>query len=72
MQEFVTLTVSPENDLPPLCPKHESRSCPFSPQPQGNAGAVFPLLSVALPTSAQTSDRLEMNLETRKVRHAVR
>ena len=31
MQEFVTLTVSPQNVLPPLCAKHKSRSCPFRP-----------------------------------------
>lgn len=31
MQEFVTLTVSPANDLPPLCANRASRGCPFSP-----------------------------------------
>jgi DNA-binding NarL/FixJ family response regulator len=31
MQEFVTLTVSPANDLPHLCAKHGSGGCPFSP-----------------------------------------
>ncbi len=31
MQEFVTLAVSPVNNLPPLCAKYASRECPFSP-----------------------------------------
>jgi len=31
MQQFLTLTVSPENDLPPLCANYGSRGCPFSP-----------------------------------------
>lgn len=31
MQEFVTLTVSPVNNLPPLCAKYASRGCAFSP-----------------------------------------
>lgn len=31
MQEFLTLTVSPENDLLPLYANHTSRGCPFSP-----------------------------------------
>ena len=32
MQEFLTLTVSQENDLPPICAHHAAHSCPFGPQ----------------------------------------
>jgi DNA-binding NarL/FixJ family response regulator len=31
MQEFLTLTASPGNGLPPLCATHASPGCPFSP-----------------------------------------
>lgn len=30
MQEFIALTVSPENYLPPLCANHASCRCPVS------------------------------------------
>ncbi|MCW5554589.1 MAG: helix-turn-helix transcriptional regulator [Verrucomicrobiae bacterium] len=37
VQEFLTLTVAPENDLPPLCANHASRACPFCRKPQSGA-----------------------------------
>lgn len=60
MQEFVTLTVSPENDLPPLCSNQASRGCPACPRPQGKIWGLFFLLSVVLPTSTQVADCVEM------------